>query len=88
MLQSQVSLYSGNIQIVKELMDHSLDEEPSSKSPIDLGPLSNSLKVDNAIFRYAEGLPNVLAGVNLDFPKSSYTGKILLTMFLFSASTT
>ena len=76
MLKSQLGIYSGTLQIVKELMDNSLDEENSSSTTnknISLSPLSQSIKVDNLVFRYDEKAEtNVLENVNLSFGKGTY----------------
>ena len=76
-IQSQFSLYSGSLQTIKELMDHSLDEEPETKNKpkdrLELTPLASSLKVDGVEFRYVPSGRNVLSGVSVDLPKGSYT---------------
>jgi hypothetical protein len=51
--QKNCSLYSGSIQMVRDLMDDGLDEEPFSKSSNNkavLLPLSRSLTVDGVKF--------------------------------------
>lgn len=74
-LQSQVSLYSGAIQTVRDLMKSDFDEEPSSSSANKktLAPFAKSLVMSDIKFRYREDLPNVLTNVNIEFPKGSYT---------------
>lgn len=75
-IQSQFSLYSGSLKTIKDLMDHSLDEEPASRDSdqsLELTPLENSLKVSDVKFRYNPSGHNVLNGVNIDLPKGTYT---------------
>mmetsp|Transcript_2378 Transcript_2378/g.5240 ORF Transcript_2378/g.5240 Transcript_2378/m.5240 type:complete len:928 (-) Transcript_2378:1043-3826(-) len=74
-LNSQVSLYSGAIQTVRDLTKSDFDEEPSSSSAnkTTLAPFAKSLVMSDIKFRYREDLPNVLTDVNIEFPKGSYT---------------
>lgn len=74
-LQSQVSLYSGAIQTVRDLMKADYDEEPSSSSAekTTLPPFAKSLVMSDIKFRYSQDLPDVLTDVNIEFPKGSYT---------------
>ena len=75
-IQSQFSLYSGSLQMINELMDHSLDEESEAKKSddmVEMKPLSDSMTVKDVKFCYVPSGRNVLNGVNVNLPQGSYT---------------
>ena len=75
-LASKVSYYSGSIKTVRDLIDHSLDEEPPSKYPggrVELMPLSDSMTVKDVSFRYNPSLPNSLSDISIDLAQGTYT---------------
>jgi ABC-type bacteriocin/lantibiotic exporter with double-glycine peptidase domain len=72
-LASKVSYYSGSIKTVRDLIDHSLDEEPPSNCPggrVELMPLSDSMTVKDVSFRYNPSLPNSLSDINIDLAQT------------------
>lgn len=67
---------NGPIQSVWELIDDSLNEEPSSKSSstvTSLKKLVNALSIKGIKFRYAAKLPDVIKGVNIELSPGTYT---------------
>ena len=74
--QTQITLYSGAIQIIKEIMDDSLAEKPSSSGdaspPVELKPLSKSLELSHIRFRYSPKLPDVIKDFGVSVGKGEY----------------
>mmetsp|Transcript_16409 Transcript_16409/g.24367 ORF Transcript_16409/g.24367 Transcript_16409/m.24367 type:complete len:644 (+) Transcript_16409:444-2375(+) len=67
--------YSGPIQTILGLVDDSLNEESSSRSPgmmTALKKLSSSLSIKNIKFRYGANLPDVIKGVDIGLSPGSY----------------
>ena len=74
---SQTLQFSGAIQVVKDLMEDSLDEEsPSDQSSgdkIELQSLKNSLDMAGIKFRYNAKQPDVLSNVETSIGKGTYS---------------
>jgi len=80
MLQSDMAMYSGSLQVCNRFVDKSLIEttsvSKSSRKTREISCLSQQLQADKLAFKYESMETNLLENLNLSFPKGSY---VLLT---------
>lgn len=72
-IKSQVSLYRGTLQTIRDLMNNCLDEEPPSDHPERkkwLLSLSDSVQFNDVNFNYSPSLH--LSGIKLDIARGTY----------------